>query len=92
MKFIKYQIMQEINMGTEEAPNIHRKLRDVVLGPMSDASFESNYAMAVSEAWNGVVEVEEVLHEETSESDAETMLLETAIDHEIRLSSLELGL
>lgn len=60
MKFIKYKIMQETNIGTEEEPNIRKELRDVSLGPMSDVAFEANYAMAVAEAYNGEVTVEEV--------------------------------
>lgn len=78
MKFINYQIMQEINMGTEKSPDIRSELREVTLGPMSDASFESNYAMAVAEAYNGEVTVEDVpMTAEEARAQRDKLLLET---------------
>ena len=64
MKFIHYEVMQEVNVGTEDEPKIKKYLRSVSIGPISDDSFESNYDVAVSEAC-GEVTVEEVTDEET---------------------------
>ena len=59
MKIIKYKIMQEINVGTEEVPDIREELRSVVLGPMPDSAFDANYAMAQAEA-HGEITVEDI--------------------------------
>ena len=60
MKILKYQLLQgEINHGTEENPSIepilipHERCSD-------DENFERNYAIALKEAYNGEVTVEEV--------------------------------
>lgn len=66
MKIIRYQFLScKINHGTEEAPDFE----DVVLGKeirCKDADFETNYAIAQAEAYNGEVTVEEVADEETT--------------------------
>ena len=78
MKVIKYQIMQETNMGTEDVPDIRKELRPVTLGPMYDASLEANYAMAVAEAYNGEVTVEDVpMTAEEARAQRDKLLLET---------------
>ena len=59
MKIIKYQLMTEVNHGTEEEPNIVQTFNDCEI-KCSDANFESNYAIAKAEAYNGEVTVEEV--------------------------------
>ena len=91
MKLIRYQIMQEVNTGTEEVPDIHRELHDVELGPMSDAVFAVNNAMAQNESHDGKITVEDIPDPETEpsqEEDTAAML----VDHEYRLTLLELGL
>jgi hypothetical protein len=59
MKIIKYQLMTEVNHGTEEEPNIVQTFNDCEIH-CSDETFESNYAIALKEAYNGEVTVEEV--------------------------------
>ena len=85
MKLIKYIIAPEY--GTETEPELH----SVCLGPLSDTVFHANYAMAQAEAYNGEVIVEEIPDLETEpsqEEDTAAML----VDHEFRLTLLELGL
>ena len=58
MKIIKYQLMTEINHGTEEEPNIVQTFNDVEIR-CSEESFEANYAIAQSEAY-GKINVEDI--------------------------------
>ena len=58
MKIIKYQLMTEINYGTEENPNIVQTFNDVEI-QCSDIAFESNYAIAEKEAY-GEITVEDI--------------------------------
>ena len=51
MKIIKYQLVTEINHGTTENPVVEAILSDVSMP----------YQLALSEAWQGEVTVEEVL-------------------------------
>lgn len=55
MKIIKYQLATEINHGTPELLDIERVLSNVTM-PYTEA----NYQLALSEAWQGEVTVEEV--------------------------------
>lgn len=55
MKIIKYPLPTEINHGTQEEPDIETVLSGVTL-PYTEA----NYQLALSEAWQGEVTVEEV--------------------------------
>ena len=59
MKLIKYQFMQETNIGAEDEPNIVRNLEDKEI-LCADDTFESNYAIAQAEAYNGEIEVEDM--------------------------------
>ena len=52
MRFVALRVMQEINAGTQEAPDIRKEWRDVTLGPMSDATYNSVLRNAVE---NGVL-------------------------------------
>lgn len=72
MKIIKYQIMTEVNIGTEEEPNIVTSFNDKTV-ECSDESFEKMYAIAKAEAYNGEVTVEEV-KDEVSEPTADDVL------------------
>lgn len=60
MKIIHYEVMQEVNFGTGKDEKIEKRLHAVSIGPMSDDVFESNYAIAVSESYNGEVTVEDI--------------------------------
>ena len=59
MKIIKYQMMTEVNHGTEEAPNIVQTFNACKI-KCADDVFESNYAIAEKEAYNGEITVEEI--------------------------------
>ena len=59
MKFIHYEFMQEVNVGTDEEPKIEAYLQTVSLGPMSDDVFEANCAIAQREAYNGEYTIED---------------------------------
>ena len=55
MKILKYKLATEINHGTPELPDIETVLSNVTM-PCTEA----NYQLALSEAWQGKVTVEEV--------------------------------
>ena len=55
MKVIKYQLMTEVNHGTEEQPDIQQIFSDVTLGWS-----ESNEELAKREAYNGEYTIEDV--------------------------------
>mgnify|MGYP000808504226 CR=1 FL=1 len=55
MRIIKYQLATEINRGTPEKPDI-----ETVLSGVTMPYTETNYQLALSEAWQGKVTVEEV--------------------------------
>lgn len=85
MKLMKYQILQsEINHGTEENPDIepillpHERYSD-------DANFERSYAIALKEAYNGEVTVEEVADPELTVEEQIAALKEqlSATDYKI---------
>lgn len=59
MKIIKYQMMTEVNIGTEEEPNIVQTFNACKI-ECADDVFESNYAIAEKEAYNGEIIVEEI--------------------------------
>ena len=54
MKIIKYQLATEVNHGTPEEPDI-----ETVLFNVSMPYTEANYQLALSEAWQGEVTVED---------------------------------
>lgn len=54
MRRIKYQIMTEINLGTEDEPDIRQNIRGKSL-PYTEA----NYQLALSEAYQGEVTIED---------------------------------
>ncbi len=67
MKIIKYQLVTGVNHGTEEDPNIVQTFNDCAI-QCSDDTFEANYAIALKEAYNGEVTVEEVPDPETPDT------------------------
>ena len=56
MKFLKYKLATEINHGTPEKPIMETVLSDVSMPYITEA----DYQLALSEAWQGEVTVEEV--------------------------------
>lgn len=59
MKSIKYQIMTEVNHGTEEEPNIVQAFNAKEI-QCSDSNLEANLALAKREAYRGEYTIEEV--------------------------------
>ena len=59
MKIIKYQMLTEVNHGTEENPDIVQTFFPCTI-KCSDDVFEANLAIAQADAYNGEVTVEEV--------------------------------
>ena len=59
MKILKYQLMTEVNHGTEEEPNIVQTFNACEIR-CTEETFESNYALALKEAVGGEVTVEDV--------------------------------
>lgn len=58
MKIIKYQIMTEVDRGTEENPNIEQVFHDVMITCTSD-NLEANVEIAKSEAYMGKNTIED---------------------------------
>ena len=56
MKFLKYKLATEINHGTPEKPMMETVLSDASMPYIAEA----DYQLALSEAWQGEVTVEEV--------------------------------
>lgn len=54
MQIIKYQLATEINRGTPEEPDI-----EMVLSAVTMPYTETNYSLALSEAYQGEVTVED---------------------------------
>lgn len=54
MRIIKYRLATEVNHGTPEEPDI-----ETVLFNVSMPYTEANYQLALSEAWQGEVTVED---------------------------------
>ena len=89
MKLIKYQRMTCANHGTVEEPILVETLHNCEISCRS-LYFESNYAIAQREAC-GEITVEDIPDPESEpshEEDTAAML----VDHEFRLTLLELGL
>lgn len=58
MKIIKYQLMTEVNHGTEENPDIVQTFNPCEI-KCSDDVFEENIAIAKAEAYNGEYTIED---------------------------------
>mgnify|MGYP003307176918 CR=1 FL=1 len=87
-KVIKYKFLScEVNHGTEKNPNIEQIFLDKSMGWN-----EANEEIAKKEAYNGEYTIEddgvEEVMEPTAQDDTDAML----IDHEYRLTLLELGI
>lgn len=85
MKVIRYYLCTNINYGTEEEPKIVENLSPVKMGWS-----KANEEIAKKEAHNGEYTIEddgvEEVTEPTAQDDTDAML----IDHEYRLTMLEL--
>ena len=88
MKILKYQIMTEVNLGTKEHPNIVQVFDDKDMR-CGDANFETSYAMALKEAYNGEVTVEDILDEPTQLDRIEAQATYTAMMTDTLLGSEE---
>ena len=64
MKLLKYQLMTEVNLGTEEQPDIVQTFNAVELRCQDDR-LEANLSIAKSEAYNGEVTVDDIPDIET---------------------------
>ncbi len=84
MKILKYKLATEINHGTPEKPLMGTVLSDVFMPYITEA----DYQLALSEAWQGKITVEDGLPE--PEPGAEDITLDMLADHEERLCMLEL--
>ena len=58
MKIIKYQLMTEVNRGTEENPVVEQEFHDVVITCTAD-NLESNVEIAKAEAYKGEYTIED---------------------------------
>jgi hypothetical protein len=58
MKIIKYQIMTEVNYGTEETPVVEQVFQDVMITCTAD-NLESNVEIAKAEAYKGEYTIED---------------------------------
>ena len=67
MKLLKYQLMTEVNLGTEEQPDIVQTFNAVELRCQDD-KLEANLSIAKSEAYNGEVTVEDIQDVETEQT------------------------
>ena len=67
MKLLKYQLMTEVNLGTEEQPDIIQTFNAVELRCQDDR-LEANLSIAKSEAYNGEVTVEDIQDVETEQT------------------------
>lgn len=56
-KIIEYQTMIEVNIGTEEKPNILQKYSPMAIRCKTKESFDANYPIAEMEAIEGSIEV-----------------------------------
>lgn len=87
MKIIQYNLCTKINRGTPEKPEWEDSLSSVKM-PWS----EEGEAIARREAWGGAYTVEDDGVEETAEPTAQDDTDAMLIDHEYRLTMLELGI
>lgn len=72
MKLLKYQLMTEVNHGTEDAPQLEQIFSAVEM-QTTEANSAANLAIAQAEAYNGEVEVVEVEEPETEPTEAEQL-------------------
>lgn len=72
MKRIKYQLMTEVNLGTEEKPNIVQTFNPCEIR-CKEETFEANLSIAKAEAYNGEVTVDDIPDEETDPSTEERL-------------------
>lgn len=91
MKCIKYQLMTEINFGTEEEPKREQVFSAAEIRT-TEKNFDANYALAEKEAWNGEITVEEISGEETAPTTEERVAeLEEAVAAGLKLYEEDLG-
>ena len=82
MKIIRYQLMTEVNYGTEEQPDIVQTFNNVEI-QCSDSNFDANYAIAQAEAYNGNIIVEDIPDPQTEPTPEERI---TALEEQMALA------
>lgn len=91
-KIIQYTFVSaEINTGSIEHPVIEKMLLQKQIECSTEIEFSNNYKIAESEACSEILvtgEFDEIFVEPTAQDDTDAML----VDHEYRLTLLELGL
>ena len=90
-KIISYKfIAGERNIGTKEKPIMEQIVRSAEIVCPTQAVYDANYPIAEKEAIEGSIEIsgefDEVSTEPTAQDDTDAML----VDHEYRLTLLEL--
>lgn len=73
MKRVNYKIMSEINLGTEDEPDIRQNIRGKSL-PYT----EVNYQLALSEAYQGEVTIEDDGQPEPEPTETEVLRAQVA--------------
>ena len=90
-KIIKYMyVANEINHGTEENPNIEQIILSTEIICHTKAAYDANYPIVEKEAVDGTIEVSGEFDDETIEPTAQDDTDAILIDHEYRLTLLEL--
>ena len=91
-KVITYKFLSgEVNRGTEENPEIEQIILEKGIICPTQAAYDANYPIAEKEACGEITvegEFDEVSAEPTAQDDTDAML----VDHEYRLTLLELGI
>lgn len=91
MKQLCYFVETAHQTDTGDGSHVVKELQHITVGPIPDRDFDANYAIAQREAYNGEITVEDIPDldtEPSQEEDTAAML----VDHEYRLTLLELGL
>ena len=67
MKRLRFNVLYETNIGTDEEPNIQSEIRGGC-AYANDDNFEEVYAFALTQAYNGEITVEDIPDEDTPPS------------------------
>lgn len=86
MKIIRYQIMTEVNRGTEEKPNIEQIFQNAMISCTAD-NLEANVEIAKAEAYNG----EYIIEDDGQPELVETPTWQDKIEAQVTYNSMMLG-
>lgn len=91
-KMIRYKTVITVNHGTESEPNMEQIILDKTIACADRIAYDANYPIAEKEAISGTIAVFGDFDREgavpSAQEDTDAML----IDHEYRLTLLELGM